>query len=81
MNLFKETFTPMLLTEKNKPFNNRNYIFEPKFDGIRALIYTNKNQIKILSRNKNNISNLFPELIKIKNNKEKNDCPTIIHNA
>ena len=72
MNLFKETFTPMLLTEKNKPFNNRNYIFEPKFDGIRALIYANKNQIKILSRNKNNISNLFPELIKIKNNITKN---------
>ena len=72
MNLFKETFTPVLLTEKNKPFNNRNYIFEPKFDGIRALIYANKNQIKILSRNKNNISNLFPELIKIKNNITKN---------
>lgn len=72
MNLFKETFTPMLLTEKNKPFDNRNYIFEPKFDGIRALIYANKNQIKILSRNKNNISNLFPELIKIKNNITKN---------
>lgn len=72
MNLFKETFTPMLLTEKNKPFNNQNYIFEPKFDGIRALIYANKNQIKILSRNKNDISNLFPELIKIKNNITKN---------
>lgn len=72
MNLFKETFTPMLLTEKNKPFNNQDYIFEPKFDGIRALIYANKNQIKILSRNKNNISNLFPELIKIKNNITKN---------
>ena len=41
---------PMLLSEEKKPFNNKDYIYEIKFDGIRALIYIDK-EIKIISRN------------------------------
>ena len=29
---------PMLLEEVSKPFNSKDYIYELKFDGIRALI-------------------------------------------
>lgn len=58
--------TPMLLSESDKIPTNNNYIYELKYDGIRALIYINKNNLKIYTRNKVDITNLFPELIKIK---------------
>ena len=62
MNLFNQTFKPMLLQETSKPFNSSDYIYEVKYDGIRALIYVNPHYIKIISRNKKDITSLFPEL-------------------
>ena len=55
----------MLLEEVNEPFNDKNYLYEIKFDGIRALIYVSKNSFKILSRNGTNLTNKYPELNKI----------------
>jgi len=57
---------PMLLIEEEKPFNSKDYIYEIKFDGIRALIYTENNKITIKSRNNTILNNIFPELINIK---------------
>ena len=57
---------PMLLKEVNKPFNDKDYIFEIKFDGIRAIIYANKKSVKIYSRNGKDITHLYPELQTIK---------------
>ena len=56
---------PMLLEEVNEPFNDKNFLYEIKFDGIRALIYVSKNSFKILSRNGTNLTNKYPELKKI----------------
>lgn len=58
---------PMLLNEQFKPFNDSNYIYEIKYDGIRALIYINKNEIIIKSRNNIILNDLYPELLDIKN--------------
>lgn len=55
-------WSPMLLKEVDKPFNSNNYIYELKFDGIRAIIFANKKEIKIQSRNKKDLTHLFPEL-------------------
>lgn len=55
----------MLLEEVNEPFNDKNFLYEIKFDGIRALIYVSKNSFKILSRNGTNLTNKYPELKKI----------------
>lgn len=63
---------PMLLKELDKPFNDKNYVFEIKFDGIRAIIYANKNSVKIYSRNEKDITHLYPELQSIKNIVNKN---------
>ena len=60
-------FTPMLLKEIDKPFNSKNHIFELKFDGIRALIFVNSKEIYVQTRNKIDVTNLFPELNSIKN--------------
>lgn len=55
----------MLLEEVNELFNDKNFLYEIKFDGIRALIYVSKNSFKILSRNGTNLTNKYPELKKI----------------
>lgn len=67
MSIWKNrNFKPMLLKEFNKPFNSEDYIFEVKFDGIRSLIFVNKKEIKIQSRNQKNLTHLFPELKNLK---------------
>lgn len=57
---------PMLLAEIFKPFSNKGYIFEIKYDGIRALIYINNKEIIIKSRNNTILNDLYPELLDIK---------------
>lgn len=59
---FTDKFTPMLLKEVYKPFNDKEYLYEVKFDGIRALIYVNSKVFKIMSRNNEDLTSLFPEL-------------------
>ena len=53
-------FNPMLLKEIAKPFNSKDYIFEMKFDGIRALIFTDGDEFYIQSRNVKDITYMFP---------------------
>lgn len=67
INLWKNRdFVPMLLEERDKPFNSKDYIFEIKFDGIRAVIFANKNGVYVQSRKKMDFTYLFPELNSIK---------------
>lgn len=56
---------PMLLEEVSKPFRDQDYLYEIKFDGIRAFIYVNKNEFKIISRNGNDLTKKYPELREI----------------
>ncbi len=65
--MFNEDIRPMLLKEIDKPFLDKNYFYELKFDGIRAIIYAGKNSFKIKSRNGKDITYLFPELKEIQN--------------
>lgn len=68
MDIFdKKNIKPMLLKETKKPFDNNQYIFELKFDGIRAIIYKDINKITIITRNGKDITDKFPELSNIKN--------------
>lgn len=53
---------PMLLKEVDKPFSDNNYIYELKFDGIRALIYASNKEFKIITRNGTDITSIYPEL-------------------
>ena len=63
MNLFQdENWQVMLLKEIYQPFNDKNYLFEIKFDGNRALIYATSTKVKIKSRNGKDITSLYPEL-------------------
>ena len=63
MNLWNnDKFTPMLLQEINKPFNNKDYLYEIKYDGIRACIIVSKDIFKIINRHHEDITYIYPEL-------------------
>lgn len=59
---FGEYFKPMLLTEIDKPFDDENYLYELKFDGIRATIHVSPKTFIIYNRNGYDITYLYPEL-------------------
>ena len=66
MSVFKnKNIKPMLLHEENKPFDDENYLFEMKFDGIRALIYVSPKEIVIKNRKGFIVNDTFPELLEI----------------
>lgn len=57
---------PMLLKEKIKPFNSSDYIYEIKFDGIRAIVFTSPKEVKIYNRKQVEITHIYPELQALK---------------
>lgn len=59
--------SPMLLQEVDKPFNSKDYLYELKFDGVRALVFIDKGRIIIKSRRGIILNNIYPELLNIKN--------------
>ena len=63
----------MLVAEIPFAFENK-YLYEIKFDGIRALIYVNKNNISIRTRNNVDVTHLFLELHGIKNIVGRDTC-------
>lgn len=58
---------PMLLEEVSNPFDDDNYIYELKFDGIRTMILIDNGNITIKSRNGIILNDIYPELDSIKN--------------
>ena len=62
VNFLKENILPMLSETASIPPTGTDYIFEVKWDGIRALIALEDDRITIKSRNQNDVSAQFPEL-------------------
>ncbi len=61
VNQLTTVLKPMLADARKKvPIGD--YLYEVKWDGIRALIYVNEGELKIYSRNGNDITDQFPEL-------------------
>ena len=56
----------MLLSEVDKPFNDKDYLFEMKFDGSRTLIYVEPDNITITNKRGAFLNNTYPELLSIK---------------
>jgi bifunctional non-homologous end joining protein LigD len=55
----------MLATLVDKPFNNKEWVFEVKWDGIRSIFYMHKTKDirKLQSRNGIDITHRYPEIV------------------
>lgn len=54
---------PMLAKIKDKPFDDDDWIFELKYDGYRAIVEIEKNEVNIYSRNLNSFNTKFKPLV------------------
>ena len=62
VNFLHDRIEPMLSDTTDKIPSSKDSLFEIKWDGIRALIGVEDGQVRILSRNQNDITAQFPEL-------------------
>jgi bifunctional non-homologous end joining protein LigD len=56
------TVIPMLATLVNRAFSHPEWLFETKWDGVRALCFLTPGQTRFVSRNEKEISVRYPEL-------------------
>ena len=56
---------PMLSTFVDKPFNNKDWVFEVKWDGVRSILFFNKRKgiLELQSRNGILLTHRYPELV------------------
>ena len=62
---FPTTVKPMLATLVDKPFSNKDWVFEIKWDGVRAMVFLSKTRqiFELKSRNDKSITHRYPELL------------------
>jgi bifunctional non-homologous end joining protein LigD len=60
-----ERLVPMLARAGSLPADDSGWGFEIKWDGVRAIAYCNPGEVRLESRNLNDISNSYPELARI----------------
>lgn len=53
---------PMLLTYVEQLPVGEHWIYEVKYDGFRSLLFLDENELKLISRNNNELTSLFPEM-------------------
>jgi bifunctional non-homologous end joining protein LigD len=54
---------PMLATLVAEPFSREDWIFEPKLDGERCLVFRNHENPRLFSRNQKVLNGTYPELV------------------
>jgi bifunctional non-homologous end joining protein LigD len=52
-------FQPLPLLRARAPFSHQDWIFEVKWDGFRALLYSDDDAVRLVSRNGNTFKNLL----------------------
>ena len=52
----------MLATLVDKPFDDDDWLFEIKWDGYRAVAFIEDGQVRLVSRNQNDLTAEYPEL-------------------
>jgi DNA ligase 1 len=53
---------PMLLEKVESPFDDDNYIFEPKIDGHRLILSVQNGEVRLYTRHNNDVTRQYPEL-------------------
>lgn len=54
--------SPMLLGEEKQPFDDENYIYELKLDGIRCIAYLEKGKVTLRNKRNKDVTAVYPEL-------------------
>ncbi|HMJ68413.1 MAG TPA: non-homologous end-joining DNA ligase [Cyclobacteriaceae bacterium] len=62
VNYLRQEIEPMLSDSVDTPPKGEKYIYEVKWDGIRAMISLEEGQLKIRTRNQHDVTAQFPEL-------------------
>ncbi len=57
-----KSISPMLLHEVKEPFDNNEYIYELKLDGIRCIAYIDTNSVVLQNKRYKDVTELYPEL-------------------
>ena len=60
----RDPIEPMLAQIREEPFDSDDYLFEIKWDGIRAMIALDEGEITIRSRSQRIVTKHYPELLK-----------------
>lgn len=61
--LFEDkNISPMLLYEVKEPFDDKNYIYELKLDGIRCLSYIDSHSVVLQNKRYKDVTDIYPEL-------------------
>ena len=68
MTLFDQRPIRPMLAKTGKAFDDENYFFEPKWDGLRALLFLHERKLDLQNRNLRDATGSYPELQKIKGN-------------
>jgi bifunctional non-homologous end joining protein LigD len=58
-------FTPMLAQGGYQPFDAQGWLFEPKFDGVRTLLYLEGESVRLISRTGRDQTVTYPELARV----------------
>ena len=59
----RDPIEPMLAQTRDNAFDSPDFLYEVKWDGIRAMVALDEGKITIRSRAQRDITNLFPELL------------------
>jgi len=57
-----------MLAKTGKAFDDENYFFEPKWDGLRAILFFRAKKLELQNRNLRDATGSYPELQKVKDN-------------
>jgi bifunctional non-homologous end joining protein LigD len=58
-------FTPMMAQGGYEPFDKKGWWFEPKFDGVRTLLYLEGEEVRLISRTGRDQTATYPELSRV----------------
>ncbi len=66
MNLFENrNIKPMLISKEKQAFNDNNFIYELKLDGIRCIAYIDKNSVDLRNKRNDKVLFRYPEMSEI----------------
>src|SRR3972149_9151949 len=66
MTLFDERPIRPMMAKTGEPFDSDDFIFEPKWDGLRALLFKQGRKLELQNRNLRDVTGGYPELQQLK---------------